>query len=44
MKLEIIEWIFKKKKNSHFNINENPSSGSQAVPYRWMNGWTDQQT
>ena len=34
MKLENFQQIFKNKK-SHFNIHENPSSGSQVVPYEW---------
>lgn len=42
MKLEIFQQIFEKK--SHFNIHENPSSGSQVVPHGWLDGWTDQQT
>jgi hypothetical protein len=42
MKLEISRQNFEKHSNTKFH--ENPSSGSQLVPYGHMDGRTDRQT
>jgi hypothetical protein len=37
--VRLSQQIFKKYTNIKFH--ENPSSGSQVVPHRWMGRWTD---